>query len=54
MGLTDPRPYEAANPLMESTHYFRKYVFSGMGNGETVVTVGFYEGINELFLKISK
>ena len=54
MGLTDPRPYEAANPLIESTPYFRKYVFSGMGNGETVVTVGFYEGINELFLKISK
>ena len=54
MGLTDPWPYEAANPLMESTPYFRKYVFSGMGNGETVVTVGFYEGINELFLKISK
>lgn len=47
-------PYEAANPLMESTPYFKKYVYSGMGNEETIVTIGFYEGINELFLKISK
>lgn len=54
MGLTDPEPYEAANPLMESTPYFKKYVYSGMGNEETIVTIGFYEGINELFLKISK
>lgn len=53
MGLSSPEPYESVNPLLETTPYFKKYVFSGMGEGKTVVTVGFYEGINELFLKIS-
>ena len=42
------------NPLLETTPYFKKYCFPGMDNGETVVTIGFYEGINELFLKISE
>ena len=54
MGLTDPEPYEAANPLMESTPYFKNMYTAAWGNEETIVTIGFYEGINELFLKISK
>ncbi len=54
MGLGEPEPYESDNPLLETTPYFRKYVFQGMGNGQTVVTLGFYEGINELFLKVSR
>lgn len=54
MGLSVPRPYESENPLMETTPYFKKYVFSGMGKEETIVTIGYYEGINEFFLKISK
>ena len=54
MGLDEPKEYEGANPLSETTPYFRKYTFSGMEEGNTVVTVGFYEGINELFLKIPK
>ncbi len=51
--LTDRTPYESDNPLLETTPYFCKYRFSGMEHGSTVVTVGFYEGINELFLKVS-
>lgn len=54
MGLGGPEPYEADNPLSETTPYYKKYVFSGMGGERTIVTVGFYEGINELFLKISR
>ena len=54
MGLGAPAPYESNNPLLETTPYFRKYVFTGMGSGQTVVTLGFYEGINELFLKVSR
>lgn len=54
MGLLESSPYESDNPLLETTPYFRKYVFAGMGNGQTVVTLGFYEGINELFLKVSR
>lgn len=54
MGLGSPEAYESDNPLLETTPYFKKYVFSGMGEGKTIVTIGFYEGINEVFLKISK
>lgn len=54
MGLTAPEAYESENPLLETTPYYKKYVFSGAGDDRTVVTVGFYDGINELFLKISK
>ena len=54
MGLGRPTAYESDNPLLETTPYFKKYVFPGMGEERTIVTVGFYEGINELFLKISR
>lgn len=53
MGLSAPAPYESDNPLLEPTPYFRKYVFPGMGDSRTIVTVGYYEGIKELFLKIT-
>lgn len=54
MGLGLPAEYESDNPLLETTSYYKKYVFTGMGDGRTIVTVGYYEGINEIFLKISK
>lgn len=54
MGLEKPQEYEGTNPLSESTSYFKKYTFTGIEGGSTIVTVGFYEGINELFLKISR
>lgn len=54
MGLEAPAAYESDNPLLETTPYFRKYVFSGMGDGKTIVTIGYYEGINEIFLRITK
>ena len=54
MGLSAPQAYETDNPLLETTPYYRKYVFTGNGEERTVVTIGFYEGINELFLKISR
>lgn len=44
----------ADNPLLETTPYFERFCFPGMENGQTKVTIGFYEGINELFLKISE
>lgn len=54
MGLEEPREYEGTNPLSETTSYFKKYTFRGIEGDSTIVTVGFYEGINELFLKISR
>lgn len=54
LGLKAPVPYETPSPLLETTPYFQKYLFAGVGEEKTVATIGFYEGINELFLKISK
>ena len=54
LGLGEPKEYEAVNPLSETTPYFKKYSFTGMEEGNTIVTIGFFEGINELFLKISR
>ena len=54
MGLGEPQEYENTNPLSENTPYFKKYSFAGMEEDNTVVTIGFYEGINELYLKISR
>lgn len=54
MGFEAPEEYETDNPLLESTPYYKKYIVPGMGEERTIVTVGFYEGINELFLKISR
>lgn len=41
------------NPLLETTPYFQKYELPGMDREQTKVTIGFYEGIRELFLKIT-
>ncbi len=54
MGLGEPTEYGQVNPLQETTPLFRKYSFEGMEGDSTVVTIGFYEGIKELFLKISR
>ena len=54
MGIGTPEEYEGTNPLSETTPYFKKYSFSGMEGDSTIVTIGFYEGINELYLKISR
>ncbi|MBR4085111.1 MAG: hypothetical protein IKK33_12610 [Lachnospiraceae bacterium] len=54
LGLRGMEKDNRDNPLLETTPYFLKYTFPGMDNGKTIVTVGFYEGINELFLKISE
>lgn len=54
LGLGAVEEYASDNPLLETTPWFKKYVFEGMDGQMTVVTIGFYEGINELFLKVSK
>ena len=52
LGLTGREAYDSDNPLMETTPDFVKYRFPGMEERSTVVTIGFYEGINELFIKL--
>ncbi len=54
IGLEKPTEYENSNPLSETTPYFKQYIFKGMDDANIIMTIGFYEGINELYLKISK
>lgn len=54
LGLEGMSEYDTDNPLLETTPYFKKYLFPGVGEESTIVTIGFYEGINELFLKITR
>ena len=53
LGLTGREAYDSDNPLMETTPDFVKYRFPGMEERSTIVTIGFYEGINELFIKLT-
>lgn len=53
LGLTGREDYESVNPLLETTPNYRKYRFPGMDDQSTVVTIGFYDGINELFIKLN-
>ncbi len=54
LGLLEPEAYEESNPLAEATSFFRKYAVSGEEGEDTVVTVGFYEGIREIFIRITR
>lgn len=51
--LTGLEKYEDPNPLLETTPYFVKYTFPGEEDS-TTVTIGYYEGIRELFLKVGR
>jgi|InofroStandDraft_1065614.scaffolds.fasta_scaffold60841_2 hypothetical protein len=51
--LPEPILWEDANPLTETTPFFRKYIISGAAEERTIMTVGFYEGIREFFIKVS-
>lgn len=53
LSLGEKETYEEENPLMETASYYRKYRVSGMEETYTVVTIGFYEGINEFFIKVT-
>ncbi len=54
LGLSGIEIYDTDNPLLETTPNFKKYQFPGVDDKNTIVTIGFYEGINELFLKITR
>lgn len=54
LGLGGMEADDNENPLLETTDDYEKYRLPGMKEGSTVVTIGFYEGINELFLKVSR
>ncbi len=53
LGLIGKEEYLSDNPLLETTSNYKKYRFPGMDEGTTIVTIGFYEGIHELFIKVT-
>lgn len=50
MELPLPEPAEEPNPLRETASRYKKYAFPASEDEYTVVTVGFYDGIRELFI----
>lgn len=52
--LSGLQSYEDLNPLLETTPYFEKFTFPGDEDSSMAVTIGYYEGIRELFLKVGK
>ena len=51
--LTEAQLLEQNNPLLETTPHHKKYILEGLDYDNTVVTVGYYEGINEIFVRIT-
>lgn len=54
LGASAPEPYIPGNPLTEDATYYQKYAISGMEGDKTIVTAGYYDGIREFFIKISR
>jgi hypothetical protein len=52
LGLYGMEEYFSVNPLLEPSTNYVKYSFPGADDTASIVTLGFYEGINELYLKI--
>lgn len=51
--ITDLGDITENNPLTETATQYKKFATEGMNLEKTVFTVGFYEGINEVFIKIT-
>lgn len=51
--ITDLGDITENNPLTETATQYKKFATEGMILEKTVFTVGFYEGINEVFIKIT-
>jgi hypothetical protein len=54
IGSSVPEPYESDSPLLEDATYYQKYNVADADGNKTVVTVGYYEGVRELFVKIAR
>lgn len=51
--ITDLGDITENNPMTETATQYKKFATEGMALEKTVFTVGFYEGINEVFVKIT-
>ena len=53
-GLGVPESIPAEDALSEDTFQFKRYLIDAGNGGKTTVTIGCFEGINELYLRISR
>ena len=53
LGLSNLEPCQTEDPLAETATCYRQYLYEGGNDKNVTVTIGFYEGIRELFLKVS-
>jgi hypothetical protein len=54
LGISAPEPYMPSNTLAEDATYYQKYAINTVEGDKTIVTVGYYEGIQEFFIKITR
>ena len=54
LGTSVPETYVQGSPLVEDATHYQKYAINGMEGDQTIVTVGYYEGVQEFFIKIMK
>ena len=54
LGSSAPKPYTPDSPLIEDATDYKKYAINGVGSDKTIVTIGYYEGVHEFFIKIAK
>jgi len=53
LGANSPEPYEPGSPLAEDSTHHKKFSVTGIEGDKTVITLGYYDGINEFFIKVS-
>ncbi len=53
LGIKDFSDITENSPLAETAKQYKKFATDGMNNEKTVFTVGYYEGINEVFVRIT-
>ena len=54
LGSSAPETYVPDSPLIEDATDYKKYAIKGAGGDQTIVTIGYYEGVHEFFIKIAK
>lgn len=54
LGASTPEPYVSSSPLVEEATHYQKYAISGIDGDKTIITVGYYDGIRQFFIKISQ
>lgn len=54
IGLSTPEPYISDSPLMEDATNYQKYFVNDQDGNKTIITMGYYEGVYEFFIKIAR